>query len=51
LLTQTDLSVQEIGQRVGMLNVSSFIRSFKQQTGMTPGQYRSVYAKEARRSE
>ncbi len=48
LLTQTDLSVQEIGQRIGMLNVSSFIRSFKQQTGMTPGQYRSVHAREAR---
>ena len=41
LLTQTDISVQDIGQHIGMLNVSSFIRSFKQQTGMTPGQYRS----------
>ena len=45
LLTQTDCSVQEIGQRIGMLNVSSFIRSFKQQTGMTPGQYRTHHGK------
>lgn len=47
LLTQTNGSVQEIGQQVGMLNVSSFIRSFKQQSGMTPGQYRSLHAKDA----
>lgn len=46
LLTQTDISVQDIGLRIGMLNVSSFIRSFKQQTGMTPGQYRSLHGKE-----
>lgn len=40
LLTETDDSIQLIGQKTGMLNVSSFIRSFKQQTGLTPGQYR-----------
>ena len=40
LLDHTDEPVQLVGQRVGMPNVSSFIRSFKQQTGMTPGQYR-----------
>lgn len=32
-----------IGEKVGMLNVSSFIRNFKQQTGLTPGQYRSLH--------
>lgn len=41
LLTETNDSIQLIGQKTGMLNVSSFIRSFKQQTGLTPGQYRS----------
>ena len=41
LLTETDEPIQEIGRRVGMPNGSSFIRSFKQQTGLTPGQYRA----------
>ena len=40
LLSQTDEPVQIVGARVGMPNVSSFIRFFKQQTGVTPGQYR-----------
>jgi len=29
-----------VGEKVGMPNVSSFIRFFRQQTGTTPGQYR-----------
>ena len=40
LLARTDEPVQIVGERVGMPNVSSFIRFFKQQTGVTPGQYR-----------
>ena len=40
LLSQTDEPVQVVGEKVGMPNVSSFIRFFKQQTGITPGQYR-----------
>lgn len=40
LLAETDDPVQIVGAKVGMSNVSSFIRSFKQQTGLTPGQYR-----------
>jgi len=40
LLAETDEPVQIVGARVGMPNVSSFIRFFKQQTGTTPGQYR-----------
>jgi len=44
LLTETNDSIQVIGEKVGMLNVSSFIRNFKQQTGLTPGQYRSLHA-------
>ena len=43
LLTETTESIQAIGEKVGMLNVSSFIRNFKQQTGLTPGQYRSLH--------
>ena len=41
LLTETDEPIQEIGRRVGMPNGSSFIRFFRQQTGLTPGQYRA----------
>ena len=40
LLANTDEPVQIVGEKVGMPNVSSFIRFFKQQTGVTPGQYR-----------
>ena len=40
LLSGTDEPVQVVGERIGMPNVSSFIRFFKQQTGVTPGQYR-----------
>ena len=40
LLAGTDEPVQVVGERIGMPNVSSFIRFFKQQTGVTPGQYR-----------
>ena len=43
LLVETTESIQTIGEKVGMLNVSSFIRNFKQQTGLTPGQYRSLH--------
>lgn len=39
-MSQTDDPVQIVGAEVGMPNVSSFIRFFKQQTGVTPGQYR-----------
>ncbi len=40
LLAEADDPVQIVGEKVGMPNVSSFIRFFKQQTGITPGQYR-----------
>lgn len=43
LLTETTEPIQSIGEKIGMLNVSSFIRNFKQQTGLTPGQYRSLH--------
>ena len=46
LLAETDDPIQEVGRQVGMPNVSSFIRSFKQQTGFTPGQYRLKHARD-----
>nr|WP_321152645.1 AraC family transcriptional regulator [uncultured Acetatifactor sp.] len=41
LLLSTDQSIDEISVAVGYLNTSSFRRKFKQDTGLTPSQYRS----------
>lgn len=41
LLRETDEPIQTVCSRSGMLNVSSFIRRFKQLYGVTPGTYRS----------
>ncbi len=40
LLLTTDLTVGEIGRRVGVENQNTFIRMFKKVEGVTPGQYR-----------
>ena len=40
LLSETDMSLQDIVFAIGNVDVSGFVRSFKQKTGMTPGQYR-----------
>lgn len=42
LLENTGLSVSEIGAQVGIENANYFIRLFRTQTGITPGQYRTV---------
>lgn len=42
LLECSELSVSEIGQRIGIENANYFNRLFRKQTGMTPGQYRSA---------
>lgn len=39
LLVLSELTLNDIAFRVGYLNASSFIRRFKQLTGLTPGQY------------
>lgn len=36
LLTETNLSVEEVGRRVGINNVSYFYRFYKRETGKTP---------------
>lgn len=43
LLRTTNLSVSEIAQRLGYINLSHFIASFKQITNMTPVNYRKKY--------
>ena len=40
LLSDTNLTIDQISIFVGYLNVSSFRRKFKQQVGITPAQYR-----------
>ncbi|SDE68423.1 Helix-turn-helix domain-containing protein [Paenibacillus sp. UNCCL117] len=40
MLSSTNLSVQEIGEKVGYRNVTSFIRLFKKMTSQTPGDFR-----------
>ncbi|MEX1666661.1 AraC family transcriptional regulator [Zhongshania arctica] len=41
LLRNKNLKVHEIGEQLGFLESSSFIRSFRNWTGLTPKQYRS----------
>lgn len=41
LLSSTDMPIDEISVAVGYLNSSSFRRKFKQETGLTPSQYRA----------
>lgn len=41
LLLSSTLSVKSIAEQTGFDNVSSFIRRFKQWTGVTPGEFRS----------
>lgn len=43
LLRTTNLSVSEIAQRLGYINLSHFTASFKQITNMTPVNYRKKY--------
>ncbi len=44
LLVESKLSVNEIGERIGYVNVSHFIKSFKAIHGSTPAAYRSGQA-------
>lgn len=41
-LTTSDDLVKDIVTQVGYLDVSNFIRRFKRETGLTPGQYREL---------
>ena len=43
LLSQTSLPIKQIVQDVGYVDASSFTRRFRQQEGVTPGQYREQH--------
>ncbi len=40
LLVHTELKMEEVSERVGYSNISTFLRVFKKYTGTTPGKYR-----------
>lgn len=42
LLKKTDMTVKEIGETVGYIDVSYFSRAFKERTGIRPGKYRNI---------
>ena len=42
LLTNTDMTLQDIVVEIGNSDISGFVRFFKQKTGLTPGQYRKA---------
>lgn len=42
LLTETDTPIDEVSTKVGYLSSSSFRRKFKQETGLSPSQFRAV---------
>jgi AraC-like DNA-binding protein/flagellar basal body-associated protein FliL len=44
-LTDTDMAVKEIADRLKYTNSHNFIRSFRKQEDMTPGEYRSKYTR------
>ena len=48
LLTQTEMTLQDIVAQIGNSDISGFVRFFKQRTGMTPGQYRKANASQGR---
>lgn len=49
LLAESDMPLREIVKRVGYINVSSFIKKFKRDTGMTPGEWRRIAAGSAQK--
>lgn len=43
MLVTTDDNLRSITEKIGLFDVSSFIRKFKQVTGYTPNQYRQLF--------
>lgn len=43
LLLETNLTIREIGERIGYYSASFFIRSFKKSEGITPSEYRRLH--------
>ena len=45
LLVSTNIQIQNIAQRCGMLDVNYFTKTFKKYTDLTPKKYREKYMK------
>ena len=45
LLLDSNFSISDIASQVGILDANYFIRVFKAETGMTPGEYRKLQGK------
>ena len=43
LLVRKELSIAQVAEQIGMLDVSYFIRVFKKETGVTPGEWRKAH--------
>ncbi|MFE5323456.1 AraC family transcriptional regulator [Paenibacillus sp. NPDC056579] len=44
-LTETDMTIKDIAEKLQYMNSQNFIRSFRKQEGVTPGQYRESFRK------
>lgn len=44
LLTTSDMSIDSISEKVGYVDSTSFFRTFKAMTGITPGEYRKRFS-------
>ncbi|GGD51855.1 helix-turn-helix domain-containing protein [Paenibacillus nasutitermitis] len=42
MIAETDMKIKEVGEHVGYYKTNYFIKLFKEYTGMTPGEYRSL---------
>ena len=51
LLAQTDLSITQVGARVGYASPSHFTKAFRQATGLTPRAFRAALIDRGQRSE
>ena len=47
LLTESDLSISEIGEKVGFVSSAHFSHVFKKMTGVTPSAYRLIQINES----
>lgn len=49
-LVHTRMPIKQIVMEVGYLDVSTFIRRFRQEEGMTPGQYRALHENDTQKT-
>jgi two-component system response regulator YesN len=45
LLANSDMKISEISEKCGFYNRSTFVRTFKQKSGLTPTEYRTLHTK------